>query len=260
MTQALFRIPESLRRRLVKAFETGSLPIPCSVAAVRSATGSSEAVDAIVELVEDLAGKGITGKAAGAWVRAVEEASQAQRSPDLVWSGPEVPGLHARDTRQVYQQLLSSATRSVWASTYVYFDGPEAFAVIARRMDEVPTLQVRLLMNVQRKWGDTTAANSLVRKFADQFWGHDWPGTRRPEVFYDPRSLEMGGPAGVLHAKAVVADDESVFITSANLTEAALDRNIEMGLLMRDRALAASVVLHFRTLVEKGLLTALPAA
>jgi phosphatidylserine/phosphatidylglycerophosphate/cardiolipin synthase-like enzyme len=46
----------------------------------------------------------------------------------------------------------------------------------------------------------------------------------------------------------VVVDDEAVFITSANLTEAALDRNIELGLIVRDRALASSVSTHFRTL------------
>jgi phosphatidylserine/phosphatidylglycerophosphate/cardiolipin synthase-like enzyme len=58
----------------------------------------------------------------------------------------------------------------------------------------------------------------------------------------------------------VVADDEAVFITSANMTEAALDRNIEIGLLVRDRALAASVTLHFRTLIDRELLRPLPAA
>ena len=38
------------------------------------------------------------------------------------------------------------------------------------------------------------------------------------------RALDPEGPGSVLHAKAVVADDEAV--TSENLTEAALDRNI----------------------------------
>jgi phosphatidylserine/phosphatidylglycerophosphate/cardiolipin synthase-like enzyme len=51
-----------------------------------------------------------------------------------------------------------------------------------------------------------------------------------------------------------------VFVTSANLTEAALDRNIEMGLLVRDRALALSVSSHFRILIEQGLLKPLPMA
>ena len=120
--------------------------------------------------------------------------------------------------------------------------------------------QVTLLLNIQRKKGDTTAADGLVRKFADRFWGTDWPGSTRPRVYYDPRSLEPAGPKGVLHAKAVVADEEAVFITSANLTEAALDRNIEIGLLVRDRALAASVSSHFRGLIDRGLLHPLPMA
>ena len=166
--------------------------------------------------------------------------------------------MHARDTRRVYEELLGQAAKSVWASTFAYFDGPKAFEVLARRMDEVETLQVKLLLNIQRGGGDTTAPEHLVRRFAERFWTEDWPGERRPEVFYDPRSLEPDGPSGVLHAKAVVADDESVFITSANLTEAALDRNIEMGLLLRDRALAASVTRHFRGLIERGLLRPLP--
>lgn len=77
-------------------------------------------------------------------------------------------------------------------------------------------------------------------------------------MYYDPRALEMEGPAGVLHAKAVVADDKVVFITSANLTEAALDRNIEIGLLVRDTPLALSVVSHFCGLIERALLQPLP--
>ena len=55
-----------------------------------------------------------------------------------------------------------------------------------------------------------------------------------------------------------MTDDEAVFVTSANLTEAALDRNIEMGLLVRDRALAASMSSHFRGLIDRGLLRPLP--
>ena len=62
----------------------------------------------------------------------------------------------------------------------------------------------------------------------------------------------------MLHAKAVVTDDEAVFVTSANLTEAALDRNIEVGLLVRDRALALSLSSHFRGLIDRGLLKPLP--
>ena len=57
-----------------------------------------------------------------------------------------------------------------------------------------------------------------------------------------------------------MADDEAVFVTSANLTEAALDRNIEVGVLVRDRALALSVSSHFQVLIDRGLLKPLPTA
>jgi phosphatidylserine/phosphatidylglycerophosphate/cardiolipin synthase-like enzyme len=65
---------------------------------------------------------------------------------------------------------------------------------------------------------------------------------------------------GVLHAKALVVDDEAVFVTSANLTEAALDRNIEIGLLVRDRALALTIASHFRALIDRRLLHPMPVA
>ena len=145
------------------------------------------------------------------------------------------------------------------ASTSVYFDGPRAFGALAGRMDAIPEIRVTLLLNIQRKRGDTTAADQLVRRFADRFWTTDWPGEARPRVYYDPRSLELDGPAGVLHAKAVVADGEAVFMTSANLTDAAFDRNIELGVLIRDRALAASVTSHFQGLIDREVLRPLPA-
>ena len=99
-----------------------------------------------------------------------------------------------------------------------------------------------------------------MRRFADRFCKSDWPGSSHPSVYYDPRALGLEGPGGVLHAKAVVADDEAVFVTSANLTEAALDRNIELGILVRDRAFALTVCGYFRNLIDRNLLKPLPLA
>ncbi len=258
MTDALLSLPAHLRKRLAQGLEAGTIGVPYSALALRSTLGMREGRDRIVEALVDLEQMGVAGRAAAAWIRALEEVVQRTPRPDLVWSGPEVPGVHARDTRRVYEELLGGAERSVLVSTYAYFDGPRAFDVIARRMEEVPKLRATLVLNIQRKWGDQTAADELVRRFTDRFWRTDWPGAARPSVYYDPRSVELGRPGGVLHAKAVVADGEGVFVTSANLTEAALDRNFELGLLVRDAALAASVLSHFQTLIERGLLRALP--
>jgi phosphatidylserine/phosphatidylglycerophosphate/cardiolipin synthase-like enzyme len=259
MIDALLDLPSHLRERLASALESGLLSgFPPSAAALQSVMGIGGPFDEVTRGLAELNQLGVSGQAAAIWIRTLAKADSRSPRPDLVWSGPEVRGLHARDTRRVYNELLGSAERSVWVSTYVFFDGHRAFEILARRMDAVPELRATLLLNIQRKRGDTTGLNDLVRRFADRFWTAEWPGASRPRVFYDPRALEQDAPGGVLHAKAVVTDDKTVFVTSANLTEAALERNIELGLLVRDRALAASVSTHFRGLIERGLLHPLP--
>jgi phosphatidylserine/phosphatidylglycerophosphate/cardiolipin synthase-like enzyme len=257
---ALLDVPPHLRERLASALKSGSLVAPYSVTALRSALGRTDCLDEIVRALSELDALGISGSAAAEWIRSVSRIQARTPRPDLVWSGPEVAGLHARDTRRVYEELLGSAECTVWASTYAFFDGPKSFEILARRMEARPELRVTLLLNVERRRGDTTVTEQLVRRFTERFWKVDWPGAARPRVFYDPRALDPEGPGGVLHAKAVVTDDEAVYVTSANLTEAAFNRNIELGLLVRDRALALSVSSYFQALIDRELLRPLPMA
>jgi phosphatidylserine/phosphatidylglycerophosphate/cardiolipin synthase-like enzyme len=258
MIDSLLLLPAHERRRLAAALESGMLTFPCSSAALRSVLRVEQGADELVSGLGALERSGLTPRAAATWLTTLDSALSRVPRPDLVWTGPEVPGLHARDTRRVYEELLGSAERSIWASTFAFFDGPRAFKILAGRMDERASLAVTLLLNIQRRRGDTTAADQLVVRFAERFWKTEWPGASEPRVFYDPRALEPDGPSGVLHAKAVVADDEAVFVTSANLTDAAFDHNIELGLLVRDAALAKSVAQHFRVLIDRGLLSPLP--
>jgi hypothetical protein len=196
MNEALFALPSHLRRRLTEALDAGLLSSPYSHASLRSVLGLHEGIDDVAAALASLGDLGISGPACAGWIRTLDEQTSRMPKPDLVWSGPEVPGTSARDTRRVYEELLGSALRSVWVSSYVYFDGPRAFEVLARRMDEIPGLRVTLLLNIQRRRGDTTAASDLVRRFGERFWGTDWPGRAKPQVFYDPRSVDLEGPAG----------------------------------------------------------------
>ena len=259
MIDALLALPAHVRSRLSIALESGLLAPPYSAIAIRSTVGGDHQA-ALLGVLREWERIGVSPEAGVIWLRSLARAAERAPAPDFVWTGPEVVGLHARDTRRVYEELISSAQHSIWVCSYAFFDGPRAFATLARRMDSIPRLEVTLLLNIERRRGDTTAADSLVRRFADHFWDESWPGATRPRVFYDPRSVADDGPGAVLHAKAVVTDDESAFITSANLTEAAFDRNIELGLLVRDRTLAETAVMHFRTLIEKGLLRPLPSS
>jgi hypothetical protein len=241
---------------LAGALKRGELSPPYREAALVASIGDAAAASEIAAALNAVDARGVGPDALVLALEVAAAADQGRSEPDLVWSGPEVDGLHARDTRRVYEELVGSAKRSLWASSYVVHDGPRTFKLLAERMEAVPDLDVVLLLNIGRKWGDTTKADDLVHAFTDKFWSTEWPGIRRPDVFYDPRALEHG--EGVLHAKAVIADRQSVLITSANLTEAAFDRNIEVGLLARNRSLAESLAKHFRVLIEKEMLRALP--
>jgi phosphatidylserine/phosphatidylglycerophosphate/cardiolipin synthase-like enzyme len=259
MINPLLAVPPHLRERLACALEAGLLQGTPSTASLQSVVGNTEDAECVARALAEFVRLGVGGPVAANWLRTLNMERAGTPQTDLVWTGPEVPGLHARDTRRVYEELLGSAEHTLWVSTYAFFEGPKAFEVLARRMEAAPGIKVTLLLNIQRKRGDTAAADHLVRGFADRFWRIEWPGSARPRVFYDPRALDLQRPTGVLHAKAVVADDQTVFVTSANLTEAGWDRNIELGLLVRDRALAGSVVTNFRGLIDRALLRALPA-
>ncbi len=258
MIEPLLALPAHLRERLARALESGYVAAPYTNASLRSALSRDEGIDAVCVALGRLADRGIPGPAVALALDAVATAAAQIDRPDLVWSGPAVAGLQARDTRRVYEELVAGAEQSIWVSTYAYYDGRQAFRTLAARMDATPAVQVTLLLNIQRRPGDTTIADELVVRFAQRFWTQDWPGERRPSVFYDPRSLDLAGAEGVLHAKAVVVDDRAAFVTSANLTEAAFDRNIEVGVLSRERTLATSLARHFRVLIDQKLLLPLP--
>src|SRR5215472_1239084 len=100
-------------------------------------------------------------------------------------------------------------------------------------MRQLPDLSVRMCLDMRRATGDTTRTDALLRRFAERFVREEWPGQRVPELFYDPRSLVEGGAARAsLHAKCIVVDGERAYIGSANLTEAAQLRNIEVGVVV----------------------------
>ena len=86
-----------------------------------------------------------------------------------------------------------------------------------------------------------------------------WPGVRRPEVYYDPRGLSPDPSIRASwHAKCVLVDDEVAFVTSANFTEWAQDRNVEAGALIRSRHFASQLRLQMESLIESRQVKRLP--
>ena len=187
---------------------------------------------------------------------------QQQEQVALVWTGPELLGTETRDTAVVVRELFRSARHSVLISSFVVDQGAkgqELFRPLVERMDANPKLSVRLFLNIKRQYNDKTPTSTLLRHFSENFRKHVWSGRRMPEVFYDPRSLELSSQSNAcLHAKCVVVDEEQVFVTSANFTEAAHQRNIEAGVLIANQIAARGIRSQFEMLVAQKILLRIP--
>jgi phosphatidylserine/phosphatidylglycerophosphate/cardiolipin synthase-like enzyme len=168
---------------------------------------------------------------------------------DLVWTGPEAPGIVNRDTSVVVREMFHSARESVLVAGYAVYQGQVVFKELADRMDQIPALQVQMYLDIQRQPHDHASPSELVRQFGERFVRKEWPGRRLPKVYYDPRSLEEDyAKRASLHAKCVVVDREQAFVSSANFTEAAHTKNIEVGVHLRSSSFARRLAEHFETL------------
>ena len=202
-----------------------------------------------------LAALGLRREQAASVVRLVleERAASGGGRISAVWSGPEGVTAQTRDTAVVVRELFEAAKERVLVSSYVLYQTSQLFEPLARAMDLNPSLEVKLFVTVLRDSGDFRDSDQLVASFAARF-RNDWPGSRLPAVYHDPRSLLTGaGGRAVLHAKCVVVDGRRSFVTSANFTEAAQERNFELGLLADDELLARSIESQFETLIERNL-------
>ncbi len=242
--------------QLAHALRTGQIDL-AAIAELAPSGPHGDGVEAIG--LNRLASLGLSNAQATAVIQLLieERTGNSGARHAVVWSGPEGAVAETRDTSIVVRELFASAKERVLVSTYAVHQAEAVFAELASRMDALPSLSTRLFLNVARPYGNSESTEALLSTFAGQF-RQAWPGRRLPEVFYDPRSLASGhGARAVLHAKCVVVDGRRSFVTSANFTEAAQERNFELGLLVDDGPLAKSIEGQFETLIEKELVLAL---
>lgn len=245
-------------RALAVALRSGRLGAPFTPAALQRYCPADGAT-AVAGQLQRLAEEGLRPEHLALMLEAVaqERAAQiiASDAVDLVWSGPEAAETINRDTGVVVRELFSSARQSVMVAGFAVYQGREVFHALAERMEAFPQLQVLMFLDVQRHHSDTSMDSEILARFVQRFRTKEWPGSRLPQVFYDPRSLAMEPKQrSSMHAKCIVIDQQVALVTSANFTQAAQVRNIEVGLLIRSERISTQLAKHFKALVETGLL------
>ncbi len=255
----LARMPSEQLRALRLALSSERLGGPYSPASLRP-YGPAGQLEGLGRELSRLEALGMTPAQIAEVVRVAEELPRPPRIT-LVWTGPEEVGSESRDTGVVMREMFQQATRSVLVSGFAVYQGKSVFSPLAARMAQLPGLEVKMFLNIERARGDLRPEEEIVAAFAARFAQEQWPGSRLPSVFHDPRALapqRTGQKRASLHAKCVIVDDLRVLVTSANFTEAAQERNIEVGVDVEDRALALSLRRQFESLVNSGELSPVP--
>ncbi|GGK63555.1 hypothetical protein Sme01_05790 [Sphaerisporangium melleum] len=188
---------------------------------------------------------GLSGAEAGAYLRGAAAgwaAHEAGVRVESVWSGPATHEVPVRATAPVLVDLVAHATHELILMTYSARPYPpllDALAgAVARR---VP---VMVVVETLQGAGSALAGSEPALAFASvagvEVW--HWPAGRR------------GEPGAKMHAKLAVADRRVLLVSSANLTQSGVAKNIESGVLVRGGTAPLRAAEHVSELRAKGVL------
>jgi len=176
-------------------------------------------------------------------------AKRSRQTTELVWTGPSTPVVSVRRTEQVLCDLIRSAERRLTMTSFGIFQVPRLVEELEQALSRGVAL--RIVLGDRESHSDQEIARQsyqLGQAVATGASLLQWPAERRPR--------DDQGHAGLMHVKAAVADSRVAFLTSANLTEAALERNMELGVFIRGGNLPASIDRLVDALIESGELQA----
>ncbi len=153
------------------------------------------------------------------------EVARQEVQLELVWTGPVANRPTMRRTEQALLELIESATDELLLVSFVTYEVESIRAALVEAIER--GVKVTLIAE-STEHNDTVADQDPRRlvgpEYADRMTVLVWASKARIEF--------TGGRPGRLHAKFAIADRRRLLLGSANLTQAALARNIEAGVLI----------------------------
>ncbi len=144
---------------------------------------------------------------------------------ELIHTGPGLPDI--RRNQQALLEVVRGARSRLWVVSYVLFGVGEVLAALEERGSN--GVEVNLLVdhltgkNDSEKAAGWRALSARLRAEVPSCRVLVWPSEARPKV---------GNRVASLHAKCAIADGRQAFVSSANFTDAAMERNLEAGYLV----------------------------
>ncbi|MHB8432277.1 MAG: DISARM system phospholipase D-like protein DrmC [Candidatus Tyrphobacter sp.] len=174
------------------------------------------------------------------------QAKSNRSQTELVWTGPATRCLSMRRTAAVLFELIGEAESEVVLMSFAAYHSADLLHHLIRAADR--GVQLHLLLESATESGGRLKVDGerAFRELQDRATFYYWPREKR------------GSHGAVMHAKATIVDGRTVFITSANLTENAISENIELGVVLRDTSIGATLRAHFRELTTMGIVVPYP--
>jgi phosphatidylserine/phosphatidylglycerophosphate/cardiolipin synthase-like enzyme len=175
-------------------------------------------------------------------------AQERQRqTTELVWTGPS-SGIPLRKTRQALIELINDARHELLIVAFVVYDIDDVAAALHAATARGVSITL-VVETVERHGRPAVDRRRALSTHGGQPWAvYEWPLAQRP--------LE-GQQHGLLHAKFAIADRQILFVSSANLTQHALDRNMELGVLIHGGGAPEKAAAHVRELIAQHILVRL---
>jgi phosphatidylserine/phosphatidylglycerophosphate/cardiolipin synthase-like enzyme len=170
---------------------------------------------------------------------AFENVSKHQ-STELVWTGPTTPFVSARRTEQALLQVIGAAEQTLFVTSFVAYD--VSTIVKALKDASMRGVSVSMLLESSQDQGGSISFDVIGKMQVLVPSAKLYAWCERAAPFADGR----------VHAKVAVADGDVCFITSANLTGHAMDRNMEVGVLISGGQVPRLLHDHLQALVDTG--------
>lgn len=170
---------------------------------------------------------------------------RGEQQVSVVWTGPASYEVPVRATSAVLAEVIDEASKNL---VIVSFAAYKVSAVVdALRAASGRGVNVHLILEsaVESKGKLTHDAKEAFDALGDAVSFYVWPAELR---------VSQGGGHAAMHAKCAVADRRTAFVTSANLTGAAMTDNMELGLVVRGGDVPARIARHFESLIAAGTL------
>ena len=216
------------------------------IAGIVSLVGSATAKKALHDFLEVWQHANVPGETVAYILQTAAHTRQetlAEQQIELVLTGPSTPFVSTRRTEQVLLDIVRGAKQELFVVSFVTYDWD---SIIKALQDAVARgVDVRVLLEASKQDGGSLARDQseALRKLVPQVSIYHW--TSRDDKFL----------TGKVHAKIAVSDETAAFLTSANLTGHAMEKNFEAGVLVRGGEIPRDISRHLQGLIDLKVIT-----